>query len=106
MVVGSQTLTPGGQITVGGTTISLGQDGSNAVVDGATQTAGHAAPSDVPITGGVGPTLIFGGTCAFSLVANNVTLAWRVSIPLIFQTLQARHTPPTLHLTSSSTAKH
>lgn len=105
VVVGGQTLTPGGQIIVGGTTISLDQDGGNAVVDGATQTAGHAAPSDVPITG-VGPTLTFGGTCASNLVALFATLAWRASIPLISPTLQARHTPPTLHLTSSSTAKH
>ena len=69
LVVGGQTLTPGGQITVGGTTISLDTDGDNAVINGATQMAGHAAPSDIPITG-MGPTLIFGGTCIwFSCIA-------------------------------------
>ena len=63
VVVGGQTLTPGGQITVGGTTVSLDDDGETAVVGGVTQPAGHAAPSEVPITG-VPLTLTFGGTCS------------------------------------------
>ena len=83
VVVGGQTLTPGGQITVGGTTISLDADGDNAVVDGATQTAGHAAPSDVPITG-VGQILTFGGTRALDSVALFATFAQRPIVPLIF----------------------
>ena len=105
VVVDGQTLAPGGQITVGGSTISLDGDGANAVINGATQTAGHAAPSDVPIIG-VGPTLVFGGTCVSSRVTLFASLDWRTSIPLIFQLIQARHTLPTPHLSSSSTDKH
>ena len=105
VVVDGQTLAPGGQITVGGATISLDGDGGNAVVNGATQTAGHAAPTDVPITG-VGPTLVFGGTCVSSRITLFATLDWRTSIALIFQTIQARHTLPAPHLNSSSTDRH
>ena len=50
IIIGGQTLTPGGQITAGGNTISLDSDGDTAVVDGTTQAVGHAAPEDTPIT--------------------------------------------------------
>lgn len=63
-MIGGQTLTPGGQVVVGGTTVSLDSDGDAAVVGGTTQTAGHIAPSDAPITGA--PTLTLGGKMSFT----------------------------------------
>ena len=65
-VISGQTLTPGGEITVGSTTVSLESDGDAAVVGGSTQTAGHIAPSDAPITGPA-PTLTLGGEMSFTL---------------------------------------
>lgn len=54
---GGQTLTPGAQITVGGTPVSLAPDGSNAVVGGSTE---NLAPTITPPPGQ--PALTIGGT--------------------------------------------
>ena len=59
-IFGSQTLTPGGMLTVSGTPISLSPTDSIAVVGGTTQTLHNAAPTAV---------LSFGGT---SITANSL----------------------------------
>ena len=71
IVISGQTLSPGGQITAGGTTVSLG-DGGVAVVDGATQTVGHGVPGDVPSASTEDPNFVLtlGGT---SVTANSNT---------------------------------
>ena len=48
-LIASQTLTPGGAITVSGTPISLASDGEIAVIDKSTDTLLNAAPSYSPI---------------------------------------------------------
>ncbi|KAH0374081.1 hypothetical protein KCU65_g22, partial [Aureobasidium melanogenum] len=68
-VIGSATLVPGGQITVDGTTISLADGGTAAVVNGVTKTLsqGTAASGNVltvggrTYTAGKGPNFVIGG---------------------------------------------
>ena len=54
---GGQTLTPGAQVTVGGTPVSLASDGSNAVVGSSTE---NLAPTITPPPGQ--PAITFGGS--------------------------------------------
>ena len=56
IIIDGQTLTPGGQIVAGGTTISLSPGASVAVVGSTTQTLEHIVPS--PLV----ESLIFGGS--------------------------------------------
>ncbi|KAL8797125.1 MAG: hypothetical protein Q9195_000592 [Heterodermia aff. obscurata] len=56
IIIQGQTLTPGGQIVVGGTIVSLAPGASLAVVGGSTQTLAHNVPSSF-----VG-SLVFGGS--------------------------------------------
>ncbi|KAF4619038.1 hypothetical protein G7Y89_g14807 [Cudoniella acicularis] len=57
-LIGTQTLTPGSQITASGTTISLAAEGSSVVINGNTQ----ALQSPVPTTTNFQPQLIIGSS--------------------------------------------
>ncbi|KAF2198752.1 hypothetical protein GQ43DRAFT_433994 [Delitschia confertaspora ATCC 74209] len=69
-ILGIETLIPGGPaIVVSGTTFSLGPSGTIAIVDGVTQTLGHAhrviGPSALTINGKTIPATVVGGSTGF-----------------------------------------
>ncbi|KAL2349944.1 hypothetical protein BJ546DRAFT_818385, partial [Cryomyces antarcticus] len=74
-VIGGQTLTPGGMITVSGTTISLAPSAANIVVNGVTQTLASPATVTAP------PVLTIGGTTYTANTDTTYTIAGQTLTP-------------------------
>ena len=74
LVIAGQTLTPGGEITVAGTPISLGHGGSVAVVGGSTESLAHAAA-------GLAPVLTFAGSTYTENSASQLVVAGQTLTP-------------------------
>lgn len=69
IVIDGETLTPGGQIVAGGTTVSLAPGASVAVVGGSTQSLGLTLPT--PTAG----TVVFGGSTYTANAASQYVIA-------------------------------
>jgi hypothetical protein len=77
-VVGTQTLAPGSPaVTIDGTTLQLGPSGTVAIVNGQTQSLGHAPlPTNAPaimVNGQIFSASVMGGTTVFAMGSQTLT---------------------------------
>ncbi|KAL8825308.1 MAG: hypothetical protein Q9191_004491 [Dirinaria sp. TL-2023a] len=79
-VISGQTLTPGGQLTIAGTTISLGPSASVVVVDGSTEAVGHATAAASPVITVAGSTYTANSASAFVIGGKTLTPGGHITV--------------------------